>query len=90
VVTAGLEGDVHGRAARRLGRCGKRNALGVRLAGAPVKALADDAAVPDDDAADARVGIGRIQAELCELQPTPEALRKQLDLLTDEPKDKPR
>ena len=62
VVGTGLERDVGGRAAgSRSGRLQCAH-LGVRFARALVPALTDRLATTDQDAADAGVGIGRIQA----------------------------
>jgi hypothetical protein len=51
-----------------LARLRQGQRLGVRLAGAPVPALADDPPVAHDDRADARIGRGGVEPELRQLQ----------------------
>ncbi|EXF42540.1 hypothetical protein BAY1663_05062 [Pseudomonas sp. BAY1663] len=68
VVAAGLEGDVGGGATRTFAGLAQRMDLGMRFAGAHVPAFADPLAIGDDDAADPRVGMRRIQALARQLQ----------------------
>ena len=64
LVIAGLEVDVDGGISRAFARGAKREHFGVRLARLLVPALADDFLVAGNDAADARIRRGGIQA-LC-------------------------
>ncbi len=68
VVRAGLERDVHRRAACLLSRRLERDDLGMRLALALVPALADDLVPGDDDGPDDRVRMGRPATALGELE----------------------
>ena len=58
MVAAGLKGDVGGGALRLFAGHAERVHFSMRLAGAIVKALADDFAVFHNDAADIRVRMG--------------------------------
>ena len=68
VVRAGLEGDVHDRAACLLSRGVERDDLRVRLSPPLVPALSDDLVPGDDDSPDDRVRMCRAAAALGELE----------------------
>ena len=63
-VVARLERHVDGCATRGLSCIAQREHLGMRLAGARVEALAHDASVGDDDAANQGIGRSRATATL--------------------------
>ena len=65
LMRAGFEADVGGGAASLFACLPQGMYFGVRLARADVKALADDLAAFDDDAADARIRRGGENALLC-------------------------
>ncbi len=68
MVAARFQRDVSGGAPRPVAGGAQRMDLGVRLAGLLVPAFADDFAVTHQHAADARIGRGRAQAALGQLQ----------------------
>ena len=65
---ARLECDVGGCTTRPFARGAQREDFGVRLAGALVPAFADDLFAMSDHAADARIGLRRMQTEIGEAQ----------------------
>ena len=62
-MAAGLQGHIAARPTRLATRRAQSQDLGVRLTGSAMPALADDGAVFDQHAADARVRVGGIEPE---------------------------
>ena len=71
VMGAGFEGDVGGSTTGGVARRAQGVDFGVRLARVLVPAFADDGVILDEDAADARVGGGGVEAAPREFQRAP-------------------